>query len=282
MKKFAKFVMLSLCLMMLFGCSSKNKIVGTWNGITTFTFNKDGTGTAGFGETVLNSFTYKIDNNKLTISYGDESYVQIDEYDFKVEDGKLYLGDGSGSWLIYEKESESGSNNVPSSKESSASDLSSDSLKDLISKIQSADDLLLGSPLYADWETFISVDGIDYYKIVLNDMHSTEDVYNFLSSVYVSSIVDEFKNSKRIIDYEGSIYANTGGIGGLGEHVKMVKATKNGDIYLVTFYYDDPYDYGIGEYDMSRTLVIENGRYVFSEKVNSIMSDFSDCEYIVE
>lgn len=281
MKKTIKVLLMSIVLFLcLVGCSSTSKLIGTWTGMNSFTFNKDGTGTISFGENVINEFKYKVSDDVITLIYEGDGFGQAEDYRYRFEDGKLYLNtDNSNSWSIYEKVV---TNDKGSTTSSEVVELTSDSLKELVLNTQSADDWMIGGNSHVDWNTWADIDGCDFYKIISDDMQCTEDVYNFISNCYTASIVEAFRNSNIIIDYEGSIYSNTGGIGGIPSHVKTVKAVKDGNNYSVTLFFDDPYDMGTGEYEQSITLIPEDGKYVFSEGLHSIMDDFTDCEFIVE
>ena len=87
MKKAVAILLVAVMALTFAACGKKSPIVGTWaDGIHTWTFKKDGTGTfSEFGGTF--PMTYKIKGNKITIDFGFET----DEYTFEIKGKTLML-----------------------------------------------------------------------------------------------------------------------------------------------------------------------------------------------
>lgn len=86
-------IIVFLCIVLFINIFNKNsKIVGSWEFIygASYTFNKDGTGSTNFMN-YKKEFTYKINSNKISITYNDGQGTFETEYSIK--DDKLYIGD---------------------------------------------------------------------------------------------------------------------------------------------------------------------------------------------
>ena len=95
MKKYVVSIVAVISLFLVVGCGKSNKLIGKWDGKTndglktTSEFKKDGTvnydNEYGFDSTG----TYKIEDNKVTISL--ESWDKDKVYEFEIKDNKLTL-----------------------------------------------------------------------------------------------------------------------------------------------------------------------------------------------
>ena len=88
-------IILFLCIVLFMSISNKNdnlKIVGSWEFKygTSYTFNKDGTGSTNIWDNKI-EFTYKITSNKIYITYKNGQGTFENEYSIKND--KLYIGD---------------------------------------------------------------------------------------------------------------------------------------------------------------------------------------------
>ncbi len=86
-------IIVFLCIVLFMNIFNKNsKIVGSWEFIygTSYTFNKDGTGSTNFMN-YKKEFTYKINFNKILVTYKDSQATFEAEYSIKGD--KLYIGD---------------------------------------------------------------------------------------------------------------------------------------------------------------------------------------------
>ena len=87
----------------LVGCGKKNTIVGSWKskdyGDTyVYTFNEDGTGNYLVAGSKM-EFTYKIDGNKISITYNDSQSTFDSEY--SIENNELDIIDSLGRDTYY-------------------------------------------------------------------------------------------------------------------------------------------------------------------------------------
>lgn len=88
-------IIVCLCIVLFMSISNKSdnsKIVGSWEFKydTSYTFNKDGTGSTNLWNDKI-EFTYKITSNKIYITYknGQGTF----ENEFSIKNDKLYIGD---------------------------------------------------------------------------------------------------------------------------------------------------------------------------------------------
>lgn len=107
MKKLKTTLIISVLCLAIIGCGKKDSLVGAWertsqesdvSRTTTFEFKNDKTGvwtlSMGLGAGVTKEFTYKSEDNKITIAYKDGT-PQI-EYEYKLNGSFLILKDDTG------------------------------------------------------------------------------------------------------------------------------------------------------------------------------------------
>lgn len=102
MKKYFKGLLIALVLTIsileLTGCGNKNTIVGKWQSKDyssyVYTFNEDGT-----GDYSGTKFTYKTEDNKISITY--EGSTAAFESTYEINDNELNIKDSFGEDTIY-------------------------------------------------------------------------------------------------------------------------------------------------------------------------------------